>query len=259
MSERAIARDSVTGGSIDEPAENPGTPESNASGAPESGAIFAQGMLLGGACALVLSVPSVVRAADQGLAALCVSAGALGLAAPLAGALRVLRRRESVRSLLWAASFALGPSCLLAYALKTVTHHRPLGAATFAVATGLLLLGSWALLARLGQLEKGERRTTRRIAKLAKLALSAGSMLVALRAVFDLVSSAAGRWGLVELAVLIGAGSVGATLRAPMWAARLGLGVWVGAMLIGGVLSVTLDPQWSSSPVLLLPFAWALR
>ena len=76
--------------------------------------------------------------------------GLLGVAVTIcAGLLRMARPLPSAVSIVPPAIvFAAGPLSFLGTALHAHTHHRPLGAATFAVLSVILLLGCFALAAR---------------------------------------------------------------------------------------------------------------
>jgi len=76
--------------------------------------------------------------------------GLLGLAVTLcAGLLRMARPLPSaVSQVPIGILFAMGPLTFLGKTLHANTHHRPLGAATFAVISLILLLGSFALAGR---------------------------------------------------------------------------------------------------------------
>jgi hypothetical protein len=78
-------------------------------------------------------------------------AGALALLAGLPGALlrQALPLPLGLRALLWGTLLAMTPLALLGRALAAGTHHRPLGAVTFALLAAGVLFGAWVVMLRL--------------------------------------------------------------------------------------------------------------
>jgi hypothetical protein len=98
-------------------------------------------------------VPAVFRCSPtiSGLAAWLTLCGAVALVAgPTAALVRALRSGpRSVRALPLALLLALPPLSVFGQVLHRSTHHRPLGAATFAVVGAALLLGLVVVTTRL--------------------------------------------------------------------------------------------------------------
>ncbi len=109
-------------------------------------------ILFGTLAALVLGALPLTRADGQApfwLWATCAGSGALVLGPALVGA----RAIRGVDSLVVSAAAALilcaGPLMFLGRLIKTATHHRPLGAMTFAVIAAFVVLGAWVVVGRL--------------------------------------------------------------------------------------------------------------
>ena len=125
---------------------------------------FSTGLLLGVVCAVLVALPGAARtarASEGSTLLLCWLAlgGGLGLLlAPAVGAARAARPlpRPAV-GLPLGALFASGPLMLLATLIKAKTHHRPLGAATFAMLAAVLLVAAIIVAARLLSATEGKR------------------------------------------------------------------------------------------------------
>jgi hypothetical protein len=108
---------------------------------PAAGAALA----LGAAAAAIAALPDVRRVAagglSPGLAWLALTGSTALVLGPLLAAARALRTEAAkVRALLLGAALATLPVAVLGQSLKLHTHHRPLGAATFAfLALGVVL------------------------------------------------------------------------------------------------------------------------
>ncbi|MGC4070677.1 MAG: hypothetical protein QM784_39600 [Polyangiaceae bacterium] len=120
---------------------------------PSSGVAFAEGLLFGLPGGALLALPVALRSTANWDRAAFVWMGAAGLYGMLLGilaaAIRVARplpRRSPALPL--GLGFALGPLALLGTLLHGHTHHRPLGAATYAVMSGIVVALSWAFAAR---------------------------------------------------------------------------------------------------------------
>jgi vacuolar-type H+-ATPase subunit I/STV1 len=134
--------------------------------------------------ALIWPVPALLRApaAERGLAYVALAGCASASLFAIGLALRPSRRTPSSTDASWSAvltlalGLALAPLIGLGHALKLVTHHRPLGAVTFAI-LGLMLLALLVLLAR-SALSVGVSRS--RLGSALVYALGAGGVLSAL-------------------------------------------------------------------------------
>jgi hypothetical protein len=120
---------------------------------PSSGVAFGEGLLFGLPGGGLLALPVALRVTGDGREAVLVWLAALGLYGMLLGvvaaALRVARPLPR-RSPAFLLSFvlALGPLTQLGAALLKHTHHRPLGAATYAVVAASIIAVAWAVAAR---------------------------------------------------------------------------------------------------------------
>lgn len=216
----------------------------SAARAPASGGYALAVATLGSA---VIVIPAALRAATGGaglaMAWLALWGSAALMIAPVAGACRVARPLSPFAfSLPLGLALALGPLMVFARVLKTATHHRPLGAATFALVAAILVLGATAFSARVIAWSRGRGGALSKLPHgLAALGLALGAVLLlpalssALRSsLFDGVlgvavvaaaawapeKSALGRVGLVLWLVVVAAG-LGLGLSAPTTRAAL--------------------------------------
>lgn len=111
---------------------------------------IAVGLLFGVVGAGVAAIPGALRSGVAFAGAwLALWGSAALLMAPAAAALRVARPLAPLTLAVPAGLvFAAAPLIVFARVLKTATHHRPLGAATFAVIAALVALGAIAIAAR---------------------------------------------------------------------------------------------------------------
>jgi hypothetical protein len=143
------------------------------SASPEARSELGVGLLLGSLVALVAAAIAAPRVAGDAVSPLAAFAllysGAALVAAPAVAALRAARPMPRLALAVPAGLLLAAPALLLfARVLKSTTHHRPLGAATFAVGAALVALGAIALATR--WLSQGRRS---KIALLVLLALAA--------------------------------------------------------------------------------------
>jgi len=190
--------------------------------------------------------------AEIGAGSFCALAGAiaLGLAALAFGGTALDALRAAGGTALWlvpvsvglrlarswlrravvVAAIALGPLALFASLLKALTNHRPLGAATFAVGSLVLIGAAIAVVARLETVERAENGGDRRWVP----ALRAVSMAISF-VVFGVVVAQASSAGLLAAVfgpvLAAGLGAYGTFGPAPRVAARL-----YRALLVGGAL-----------------------
>jgi len=148
---------------------------------------FAGGLLAGTAAGLVVALPGAWRATSAGssfVAGWFVLWGAAALlVGPLAGALRLLRPEpKGLAVLALGVGLASGPWVVFAGLLKRATHHRPLGAVTFAVLGTAILIGTLLISARVLAMARGAGRG-RRIGRALAIALTALAALFVLRVV----------------------------------------------------------------------------
>jgi hypothetical protein len=115
---------------------------------------FAVGLSLGVAIAALAVIPAAIRSSSQGvsfaLAWLSLWGSAAAMLAPAIGALRVARPIPFGALSIPAGLVLAAPILIvLGRVLKSTTHHRPLGAATFAMLAAVVVLGAIAIAARL--------------------------------------------------------------------------------------------------------------
>jgi hypothetical protein len=120
---------------------------------PSSGVALGEGLLFGLPGGGLLALPVALRVSSNPHDILLIWLAATGLYGMLLGVLgaslrvsRPLPRRTP--ALLLGLGFALGPLALFGMLLFKQTHHRPLGAATYAVCAAIVVALSWALATR---------------------------------------------------------------------------------------------------------------
>jgi hypothetical protein len=221
-------------------------------------------LALGTAAAALAAMPDVRRVAEGVSSPGAAWVGLAGSTALVLGPLLVLVRAAPVRSrgfraVLLGAAFAAVPVALLGRLLKTGTHHRPLGAATFGALALFVVLGAVFLGARFGAwLERGES-TARRIAfGAATAAALAGVAFVVLKA----LGSEGMHHGVIDALRLLAAAALARMAldqpRVETWARRAGAFAWL-VMVAGGMIAAR-GPLGDSirerAPVLGGPLAW---
>lgn len=140
------------------------------------------------------------------------------------------RKAKWSRTLTLGLGLSLGPWAALAYALTVATHHRPLGAVTYAV--GACIIGGLGLALARWMLRSGPSVRRRGPLGWALCAASAASLVfMVLRSAFQqpalhpvLPDAALGV--LLALLVVVGPGLRGERRAAP-WAVPMCVGVWV--------------------------------
>jgi hypothetical protein len=221
------------------------------------------GFLFGVLAAALAAIPATLRAESAPLVWMALTGAMAALLGPLLAALPRLRPMQTgLLAVLIGIGLASWPTALLLSVLKSGTHHRPLGAVTFAMAAGLLLLATSAAALRLLTWFRADRNE--RVAHTARIVLvvcaAAGPLVLLLR----VGASPQARTSLFDASLALGLAAL--TLLVP-WPARLlrgaeRVGVLVWALAVGaGVLaaSAAVEPANAASPVLLSPFAWLLR
>ncbi len=203
---------------------------------------FATGLLLGTGVGLVVALPGAWRASSAGasfVAGWLVLWGAAALLmGPLAGALRLLRPEpRGLVVLALGVGLASGPWMVFAQLLKRATHHRPLGAVTFAVLGTAILIGALLISARVFAMAQGSGRG-RRFGRMLAIVLAVIAGLFVLRVVGGVLLAGGLRSGLLDGA-LAALGVIGAAVAPlPTGAAgrvRLaGPASWL--LVIGGAL-----------------------
>jgi hypothetical protein len=224
---------------------------------------FRAGLLLG---TLVATVSAALLAprADRSLAAFVVLAGsgALALGPLLSGLAQARPLGPTARALLCGLGFASVPLSVLGALLKTGTHHRPLGAVTFAFGALFIIAGATVVSQRVCSLLESHvsvRRRSQTLRAFGLLAAIGPSFLLA-RA----LATPALATGVTDAAIALGTGAVGLWIRWPERAERVarsaGAWVWLAVTAFGAgyALLVGAGPAAAASPVLLAPFGWFL-
>jgi hypothetical protein len=120
---------------------------------PSSAVGLGEGLLFGLPGGGILALPVALRVSGGVKEVLLVWLATLGLygmlLAVLAASLRIARPLpRHTPALLVGLGFALGPLAMFGTLLSKHTHHRPLGAATYAVSAIIIVALAWALAAR---------------------------------------------------------------------------------------------------------------
>ena len=172
---------------------------------------FRAGLVTGTLLAVVAALPAALRVRDEtsfALAFLGLWGAAAMVLGPCAGFVRRARPLQNAAiPVLLGVLIAVGPVAFLARTLKATTHHRPLGAVTFAIVAGALLLGAVAFLARLVTEARRVPSRSRPLMGLAFLGLVVTALLVTLAfglSTLGADSAAAGLRGSVVDALLFG-------------------------------------------------------
>jgi hypothetical protein len=154
----------------------------------------------------------------------------------LVGGLRAARPLPQLAaSLYFAVALALAPLSIFARLLKDHTHHRPLGAATFAVVAAGLILAALAFAIRV--LSFGREPAARRRATIVLTLLAGISLLYALSAAMSGIGQAgAFGAGLVDGGLTLCLGTVAVFWhmpdRRPAAARWFGLPAWLIALFL---------------------------
>jgi hypothetical protein len=214
---------------------------------------------------LLAVVPALARGAGGAVEAVAL-AGSVSLIVVPVG-LWIRRARDAgmpvgERALLLGAALSALPLALFGGVLKSTTHHRPLGGATFAVAALLALAACIGLAFRICQVTSSRASVRSSVWQ---------NLFVACCAL-----SLAGTWGLalagrafgtaVDFAALAIVASVSGLIKIPAWLERPRRWVdWVtwsawGLLLVGAVLALRTPDLPRSlttrAPVLFAPLSW---
>jgi choline-sulfatase len=216
---------------------------------------LAIGLLLGVGAAAIAALPAAVRSAAAGasfLAAwLSLWGSSAALLAPAVGALRIARPLpRSSLSIPAGLVIAAPVLIMLARILKGTTHHRPLGAATFAMLAAAVVLGAIVVAARLISSEH-------RISRAALWSLLGMTALAT--AVLALPLARAGGGSVIDALLLLGLGAAAVWVKAPAAAeraARIAGPLALALAVIGGFAARARvgESTRTSAPVLTGPF-----
>lgn len=215
---------------------------------------------LGLLCSVTAALPGFVRASSGGALGLLALTGSVSLVVVPVG-LWIRRARAAGfpaadRALLAGAALSALPLALFGGVLKSTTHHRPLGGATFAVVALCLLAACIGLGFRLW----GDARAASK-SPWQSLFIFAGS--VSLGAVLLMGAAGAARPALVDFVAVALAGAGAAYVKIPAWLERakaaVPFGLWA-ALVLGAVLSIQ-SPGLARSlttqaPVSFAPLSW---
>ncbi|HEX2877387.1 MAG TPA: hypothetical protein VHP33_39330 [Polyangiaceae bacterium] len=222
-------------------------------------------LALGLVCALLAALPAAARVWQPGngvLAALALwGAGSL-VVVPVGGWLRGVRNNGlggTDRALLAGTALSALPLALFGGVLKSTTHHRPLGGATFAVAALCVLALCVGLSFRfLGGLSRDAAKSFWQNLFTLGCGLSLACALL-------LGGSRATRPSLVDFLALAAAVLAASVIKIPSWLGRLSVPVAVAgwAVLLGGaVVALQGAPLplvrslTTQAPVLFAPLSW---
>jgi len=202
--------------------------------------------------ALVVAVLPALRHPEQFLLLwlACAGSGALVLGPAWFGARLLLPDWRSLAILGCSLGVALGPVMFLGRLIKTATHHRPLGAMTYAVVACVGVLCAWVLVVRLFQLaQASSSNVLRRGAQAALAVLLLASFGIAGLAVASL-QSALGPVvidGVALLALSMLGLKLGLDLKLGAIPPALAWLVWGLAVGAGGLMSVKLGTAAASA------------
>jgi hypothetical protein len=221
------------------------------------------GFLFAVGAALLAAIPATLRHEPALLVWLALSGSTAAVLGPLLASLRELRPvRRGLLAITLGIGLAAWPTAFLLSLLKSSTHHRPLGAVTFAFAAGFVLLAASAGALRLltwleGRAASGRERLAYTVLTLCALS---GPLVLLLR----LGGSPHTRTLLFDASLALGLAASSLIVPWPArvlrWAERAGPIVWVLTVAVG-LLAARADHEraFDASPALLAVFAWLLR
>lgn len=219
---------------------------------------FKEGLFWGTLGAAIAAAAVALRAPSWGVAfGVLFGSAALVIAPAVAGLATARPLSPWLRSLLVGLGLSGPILAKLASALMVATHHRPLGAVTFAALAVMVVLGLSVASARVFALAARGHELARWLAR-ALLVLGALSALLLL--VRGLLQSDVAR-GVFDLALALG---TSALLRLPPWPptlspklASLGVPVWIAAIALALAVGFQagFEPARAASPALSAPLA----
>lgn len=210
-------------------------------------------------CSALLSAAFVSVRAPLSFCAFALIAASVALAqGALLGSLPALRAPNlGLRALCVGLGLAAWPLSVLGRVLKTTTHHRPLGAVTFAF-LALFVTGGLVALA----LRVVTRRTTSVGALFASRLLEGAALLALLGLLVRVIRDPATQHGAVDVAFALGSAALLCLLPLPerlrTLAERVGPWLW-GVVVVVGV-ALAFGPARmvaaAASPALAAPLSW---
>lgn len=224
---------------------------------------FRQGFCFGALGAALAAGVAASRVSQSFSAFFVLFGGAAVLLGPTLAGLTAARPLVApLRATLIGLGLAALPLAKLAGLLKAATHHRPLGAVTFAALALVLCLGAIAVAARvLAVTDAARSLVARGIRALLVVGALAGPMLLLGQATV----SASLREGVFDVALGLGTGALLGLSPWPLPALRAvelsALPVWIGAVLTGILVGLVAGggPAELASPALAAPISWMLR
>ncbi len=158
-------------------------------------AAWREAALFGLPAGALLALPVALRhsgVVSSGWLVWLAATGLLGLAVTLcSGLLRMARPLPSAVTLIpIGVLFAMGPLTFVGKSLHAHTHHRPLGAATFAVLSLFILLGSFAFAGRVRATMASTDQGKRKFGKVLLYCGLAVSLVMGLRGFMAILSAA---------------------------------------------------------------------
>lgn len=224
-----------------------------------------QGLCFGALGAALAAAVAVVRAQQGAGAFLILFGGAALFFGPALAFLSAARPLTApLRAVLVGLGLSAVPVAKLASLLKATTHHRPLGAVTFAAAALVLCFAAIAVSARLLAIGEGGRSSNRAV-RISRVALLAAAVLGPSLLLVQAAVSANLRGGVFEVALGLGAGALVRLLPWPPQVLRglelSAVPIWLGAVLTGIVSGLVLGGGAAelASPALAAPISWLLR
>jgi hypothetical protein len=189
---------------------------------------------------------------------LVIAAGVALVEGALLPSLATLRApSEALRALFVGFGLSVWPLSLLAKVLKATTHHRPLGAVTFAFLALFVSLGIVAVALRVVA-----RRSSSAGASIAARALTLVAALGFALQLVRLVRDPATRGGLVDVSVAFGSAALLCLVPWPATAhsSAQRVGPWAWTLLVVVGVALALGPAGAAasvaSPALAAPLSW---
>jgi len=223
---------------------------------------FREGFCFGALGAALAAAVAAIRVPESTKAFFVLFGGAALLFGPaLAGLASVRPLSPALRGVLVGLGLAALPLAKLASLLKVATHHRPLGAVTFAALALLLCLALIAVSARALSADGVERSAGVRYARAALVGAAVlGPLLLLGRA----TASANLREGVFDVALGLGTGALLGVVRPPSLlraSERFGVPLWGAAVVTGILMGLVAGggPAQLASPALAAPISWMLR
>jgi hypothetical protein len=219
------------------------------------------GLFLGVLSASVAALPAALRTDSSFLVWLSLAGATASVLGPLLAARSTLRPAEpGLLAFAIGIGLAAGPVALLLSMLKSNTHHRPLGAVTFAFAAAIVTAVTCIGTLRLQSGFQPESK----FASPARFGLIVFALLGPLLLIVRLAGEAQARSSLFDAGLALGVAAVALLVPWPArlmtLAQRVGPLVWAAVVGIGFLSArASREAALEASPALLAPFTWLLR